>query len=201
MCKLEKTLYRFKQSPRAWYHCINSFFINEGFNISQADHSLYIKQTFEYLLVTIIYMDDLIILVRNLIQMKWLKSDLEKDFEMRDFKELQYCRGVEFERNRKSRTIIMNQKSYIEGLLKRFKFEKCKLVITSFDANLKLFKFLDEEFGNVKREMEGVPYEAGVGSLMYALVLRGPILYLQWVQWTNLCRRPVHHIGWPWNVL
>ena len=70
MCKLEKTLYRFKQSPRAWYHCINSFFINEGFNISQADHSLYIKQTFEYLLVTIIYMDDLIILVRNLIQMK-----------------------------------------------------------------------------------------------------------------------------------
>ena len=73
----------------------------------------------------------------------------------------------------------MNQKSYIEGLLKRFKFEKCKLVITSFDANLKLFKFLDEEFGNVKRKMEGVPYEAGVGSLMYALVLRGPILYLQ----------------------
>ena len=26
------------------------------------------------------------------------------------------------------------------------------------------------EFGNLQREMEGVPYKAGIGSLMYAMV-------------------------------
>ena len=47
VCKLKKALYMLKQSPKAWYHCIGSFFINEGFCRSQVDYSLYIKQTGE----------------------------------------------------------------------------------------------------------------------------------------------------------
>ena len=53
VCRSKKTLDMLKQSPRAWYHCIKSFFINEGFYKSQADHSLYVQQTGEYLLVAI----------------------------------------------------------------------------------------------------------------------------------------------------
>jgi hypothetical protein len=37
VCKLKKNLFRLKQSPRTWYHYIDSFFINEGFCRSQAD--------------------------------------------------------------------------------------------------------------------------------------------------------------------
>ena len=36
--KLKKASYGLKQSPRAWYHYIDSFFINEDFCKSQADH-------------------------------------------------------------------------------------------------------------------------------------------------------------------
>ncbi len=57
VCKLNKTLYGLKESPRAWYHCINSFFINEVFCKSQADKPLYVNQTDEYLLVTILYVN------------------------------------------------------------------------------------------------------------------------------------------------
>ena len=34
VCKLKKILYGFKQIPRAWYHRIDSFFINKGFCMS-----------------------------------------------------------------------------------------------------------------------------------------------------------------------
>ncbi len=176
VCKLKKALYGLKQSPRAWYHRIDSFFIKEGFCRSQADHSLYIKQTGEYLLATILYVDDLIILASNVTQLKWLKSELEKEFEMSDLGELHYCLGVEFERNRAARTITMSQRNYIEEVLKRFNMEDCKPVGTPFDANSKLLKFSDEEFGNVQIEMEGVPYKAAVGSLMYAMVGTRPDL-------------------------
>jgi hypothetical protein len=37
-------------------------------------------------------------------------------------------------------------------------------------VNSKLLKLSDEEFVNVQRKMEGIPYKAGVGSLMYAMV-------------------------------
>ena len=75
---------------------------------------------------------------------------------MSDFGQLYYCLGVGFERNTEARTIIMNQNNYIKEGLKCFNMEECKLVETSFYANSKLLKLLDEEFGNMKREMEGV---------------------------------------------
>ena len=64
----------------------------------------------------------------------------------------------------------MNQRIYIKEVLKRFNMENCKSVIIPFDVNSKLLKLSDEEFMNVEREMEGVPYKAIVGSLMYAMV-------------------------------
>jgi hypothetical protein len=60
------------------------FFTHEGFSRSQADHLLYVKQTGEYLLIVIIYGDDLIILTSNVNILKRLKSRLEDEFEMSD---------------------------------------------------------------------------------------------------------------------
>ena len=176
MCKLIKALYGLKQSPRAWYQRIDLFFINEGFSSINTDHSLYIKQTDNYILVAILYVDDLIILSSDVTELKWLKSQLEKKFEMSDLGELNYCLGVQFQRDRKTDTITMSQTSYIEEVLRRFNMEDCKPVTTPSDANSKLLRLSDEEFGNVKMEMEGVPYKAAVGSLMYAMVGTRPDL-------------------------
>ncbi len=108
MCKLKKSLYGLKQSPRAWYQCIDMFFTHEDFSRSQADHSFYVKQMSEYLLIMIIYVDDLIILISNVSILKWLKSRLEDEFEMSDLGELHYCLGVEFDRDHANRTITMS---------------------------------------------------------------------------------------------
>jgi transposase InsO family protein len=170
VCKLKKSLYGLKQSPRAWYQRIDSFFTNEGFTRSQADHSLYIKQTGEYLLIVLIYVDDLIILASLLAKLSWLKSKLNEEFDMSDLGELKYCLGVEFVRDRVARTISMSQKKYLEEVLKRFNMEECKPIGTPLDVNVKLLKLSDEEYAEIEGDMQGVPYKAGVGSLMYAMV-------------------------------
>ena len=96
---------------------------------------LYVKQTGKYLLVVFLYMDDLIILANNVTQLKWLKPELEKEFEMNDIGELHYCLGMEFERNREAHTIIMNQRSYIKEILKRSNINECILVCTLEECN------------------------------------------------------------------
>ena len=74
VCKLKKSLHRFKQSRRAWYQRIDMFFTKEGFSRSHADHSLYVKQAREFLLIVIIYVDDLIILASDDAVLGWLKA-------------------------------------------------------------------------------------------------------------------------------
>ena len=103
---------------------------------------MYVKQMSKYLLVEILYVDDLIILACNETQLKWLKSELKKEFKINDLQKLHYCLGVEFKGNRKTHIIIINHKSYIKKTLK----QRCKLVGTLFDVNSKLFKLSDEEF-------------------------------------------------------
>ena len=70
---------------------------------------------------------------------------------MNDLGELHHCLGINFERNREARIIIMNQSSYIEEVLKRFNMKECKPIEYLFDVNSKLLKLLDEEFMNVQR--------------------------------------------------
>jgi hypothetical protein len=78
---------------------------------------------------------------------------------------------VKFERNRIARTIIMSPMNYTEEALKRFNMNKCKTIGIPSNVNTKFLRLLDEEFGNVHGALEGILYNAGVGSLMYTLYL------------------------------
>jgi ATP-binding cassette subfamily B (MDR/TAP) protein 1 len=102
--------------------------------------------------------------------LKWLKSRLEDEFEMSDLGELHYCLGVEFEKDRANHTITMTQRKYIEEVLKRFNMEECKPIGTPLDVNSKLLKLTEEEFQGIQEEIQGIPYKAAVGSLLYAMV-------------------------------
>jgi hypothetical protein len=144
--------------------------VKEEFVKSEADHSLYVLQAKDFLLVVIVYVDDLIILSNTKAKLDWLKKELEREFEMSDLGELYYCLGVEFTRNQESKTITLNQGKYIEEMLKQFHMEDCKPIATPLEANLKLMKLSDEEFAEVEQQMKGIPYKAAVGSLMYAMV-------------------------------
>ena len=131
---------------------------------------MYVKQTSEYFLLAIFYVDALIILTNNVTQLKWLKSELKKEVEMSDLKKLHYCLGLKSERNKETHTNTMKQRKYIEEVLKRFNMEECKPVGTPFDVNSKLLKCSDEEFVNVQRKMIGVPYKARVRFIMNAMM-------------------------------
>ena len=176
VCKLKKSLYGLKQSPRAWYEKIHHFFAKEGFNRSHADHSLYIKQTSTYLLIVLIYVDDLILLSSDMSVMQGLKQRLEGEFDMSDLGELHFFLNVEMERSRAHRTVTLHQGNYIEEVLERFGMADCKPIGTPLDAKAQLVKLSEEEYDQHLHEMQGIPYKEVVGSLMYAMVATRPDL-------------------------
>ena len=100
VCKLKKSLYGLRQSPRAWYDCIHAFFVKKGLVRSHADHSLHVVQSRTYIVIVIIYVDDLFILASNMTKLIEFKAKLEREFHMSDFGELHFfwgckLRGIE----------------------------------------------------------------------------------------------------------
>jgi hypothetical protein len=65
VCRLKKTLYGLKQTPRAWWDKIGQYLVISGFQTSNADFSLYVKKTDHGIVVIVIYVNDLIIIGDN----------------------------------------------------------------------------------------------------------------------------------------
>ncbi|MCO5571978.1 hypothetical protein L7F22_025729 [Adiantum nelumboides] len=110
VCKLNKSLYRLKQAPRAWYGRIDDHLQSKGFQRSHADHTLYYKVQGKYIVLVILYVDDLILTESNEAMVEDVQSKLSKEFEMKDLGELHYILGIEVSRLKKGDIFISQQK-------------------------------------------------------------------------------------------
>ena len=88
------------------------------------------------LTVLIVYVDDIIIIGDNEVQIQRLKKKLAQDFEIKDLGTLKYFLGMEFARSKKG--ILVNQRNYILDLLDETGLLGCKSVDTPVEPNVKL---------------------------------------------------------------
>jgi hypothetical protein len=88
VCRLKKTLYGLKQTPRAWSDIIGQYLVTSGFQTSNVDFSLYVKKIDHGIVVIVIYVDDLIITGDSDEDIFDLKKFLKQKFEMKDLGKL-----------------------------------------------------------------------------------------------------------------
>lgn len=166
VCKLDKSIYGLKQSPRNWNKLADDWFKSYGFTPSQADPCLYIKRDGSVLLIVVLYVDDLIIASNSVEVMDKFKKDISQRFKMTDTGPVKWILGVEVIRDREKRTIELKQTAYIDKLIKSFGMEDCRSISTPMDANTTRAK--DGE-GTADRH-----YMSLVGGLLYAAILTRP---------------------------
>ena len=94
-CKLKKVLYGLKQAPRAWSNRFSSYLQNIGFEISKADHSLYVQKIGGGIVVIVVYVDDVIITSDCEEDINQVKRLLKAEFDMKYLGELMYFLGIE----------------------------------------------------------------------------------------------------------
>jgi hypothetical protein len=94
VCKLEKTLYGLKQSPRVWYARIASFLMSLVFTKSKVDPNLYFKIVDNEPIILFIYVDDLFLIGEENIITDCKKKFVAK-FEMKDLGPMHYFLGLE----------------------------------------------------------------------------------------------------------
>ncbi len=95
VCRLKKALYGLKQAPKAWSDNIGQYLVTSGFQTSTANFSLYVKKTNHRIVITIIYVDDMIVIGNSDACISNLKKLLKQKFEMKDLGKLCYFFDIE----------------------------------------------------------------------------------------------------------
>lgn len=134
VCKLNKSLYGFKQSVRCWFERYDNILKEHSFKNSEVDHCLYFLNNGHVNIYVLLYVDDLVIVTHNMNTMINFKSYLMKQFDMVDFSEIIIFLGIKVERTEDK--IILDQISYLKFVLNKFSVNDCKSVETPLPIKL-----------------------------------------------------------------
>ncbi|KAL0426864.1 UNVERIFIED_CONTAM: Retrovirus-related Pol polyprotein from transposon TNT 1-94 [Sesamum latifolium] len=176
VCKLKKSLYGLKQSPRHWYKWFHSYMFQIGYKWCEYDCCVYVNSLDDGSFIVLLYLDDMLIAAKNMHDVLALKALLSQKFDMKDLGAATKILGMEIHRDRGSRKLWLSQRGYVEKVLDKFGMSKAKPVSTPLANH---FKLSSEQCHKTDREIEdmaNVPYASAVGCLMYAMVCTRPDL-------------------------
>lgn len=133
---LHKDLYGLKQAPRSWHSNIDRYFLREGFNRSSNELTLYMKALKTDILIISLYVDDIIITGSSVQNLTTFKNCMMREYEMSDMGALTYFLGMQVDCI--DGNYYLYQETYIQTVLKCFRFDNCNPSFTSMSIGEKM---------------------------------------------------------------
>ena len=100
--RLKKSLYGLKQAPRQWYKKFDSFMVEHGYDRTASNHFVFVKKFSDgEFIILLLYVDDMLIVGRDIGKIDKLKNELSKSFEMKDLGYASYSWYKNFSRQDK----------------------------------------------------------------------------------------------------
>ena len=161
--RLNKSLYRLKQSGRNWNKMLHECLIRNGFIQNPADHCVYVKQNERLLIVS--WVDDLIITADKVIFLSNVKKMLMSEFKMKDLGKLNHFIGIDFHITQGC--VKMNQNKYIGRVVERFNMLNYKPGATPCELKMDLSN---------SDPVDSSKYSEIIGSLIYLMTCTRPDL-------------------------
>ncbi|KAH9307360.1 hypothetical protein KI387_035271, partial [Taxus chinensis] len=137
VCKLKKSLYGLKQTPRQWYMRFDSFMHEHGYMRCESDHCVYFKklENGSYIIL-LLYVDDMFIAGSSMQDIVELKEKLAHTFAMKDLGAAKKILGMQIHRDRKNMKLYLSLEHYINKVLERPDIAQAVGVVSRFMANL-----------------------------------------------------------------
>jgi hypothetical protein len=168
-CKLLKTLYGLKQSPREWFKVMKSFLLSLEFIQCQADPCIYYKPGNQ--LFVGVYVDDIITIGKGN-EVKAFREKLRTHFDITEGGPLEWYLGIAFD-CKCDGSVTLDQIQYLKQKLDQFE-SYIGIIGASTPIPGNYQKLIEQS----KDEdiVKDFPYRQMVGSLMYAMIGTRPDL-------------------------
>ena len=180
VCKLKKSIYGLKQSPRCWNMALHDHLCKIGFKQSASDPCIYTAERETVILA--VYVDDIILATKDERKLVQVKKAIANKFTVKDMGELKYILGVNIHHSENG--IWIGQRNYTENVLKKFNMDKCKSVSTPVDTTAKL----TQTDGN--KSVDEQIYQSAVGSLLYLSLWTRPDIAFAVSSVARFCWKP-----------
>ncbi|WMV45012.1 hypothetical protein MTR67_038397 [Solanum verrucosum] len=147
VCKLRRSLYGLKQSPRAWFGHFRVVVQQFGMIQIEVDHFVFYKHSsHDKHIFLIVYVDDIVITRDDHEGIAQFKQHLSSHFQTKDLGKLKYFLGIEVAQS--CHGIAITPRKYALDILEDAGMLDCKPVDSPMDPNTKLSAHLDGLFYN-----------------------------------------------------
>lgn len=176
VCLLRKSLYGLKQSPRNWYLLVSAFIKKElGFKACVSDPCLFHKMSRTgQLLLLFLFVDDMQVAFNaaDTAEYEQLHAALKTRFNITNLGESKFMLGMRITRNRRARTIELDQELYVTKALEKFGLRGSR---TERTPAVRVDDSCAGQGGRAVAEPADLKlYQEKVGTLLYAAISTRP---------------------------
>jgi hypothetical protein len=160
-----------------WYKRFDSYIIKIGYMRCEYDYCVYVRSLDDgSSIFLLLYMDDMLIGVKSIVEVNNLKILLSREFDMKDLGATKKIIGMEIHRDKDAKRLWLSQANYVKMVLGRFSMENAKPMSTPLANHLCLSTSQCPKTIEETEDMSKVSYASAVGCLMYAMVCTKPNL-------------------------
>lgn len=169
VCRLKKSLYGLKQSPRDWFKCLCDYLVNFGFQECLANSSLFILNDCQtYLLV---YVDDIVITSSSNSSTERIISLLQNEFSIKDLGDLTFFLGIHVARLLEG--MFLSQQQYVVNLLHDEGLDNLKPASIPMEPRLDLSQSTTAQLSH----HDTMRYQRILGNLQYLTTTKPDICF------------------------
>jgi hypothetical protein len=169
VCLLNKSMYRLKQAPRAWYSRFATYITSLGFVESTFNTSLFVFRRDTDTIYLLLYVDDIIFTASSTTLLKQTVSALKWEFAMNDLGPLHHFLGVSVQHQ--VDWLFLTQHQFALDILDRAGMVDCKPVLTQVDTHAKVSTESRSPVADLTH------FRSLVGALQYLMFICPDIAY------------------------
>ncbi|KAI0505062.1 hypothetical protein KFK09_016019 [Dendrobium nobile] len=169
VCKLHKSIYGLKQSPRQWYNKLTQHLTRTGFQFSRADPSLLMYKQGTVQIYILIYVDDMLITGNDNSSIQHILLGLRQAFSLKDPAPVSLFLGIRISHT--PHGLFLDQQQYATDILKSAGFLHCKPLPTPITPRSIQSREPDSNL------LHPPNYRSIVGSLQYLTITRPDLAF------------------------
>ena len=175
VCHLVKGLYGLKQAGHGWYQEMSQVLIKDlGFTHSAVDHSVFFQCSPNEHMIIVVTMDDMAVTSKQAEDITRFKADIQHYWEITNNRPIQWFLGFQILCNCTMWTIPINQSTYIQAMVNKFRLTNSAPVATPIVTGMTFLTANSPPTPTQVTCMCRIPYVEAISSVLWPVVVSWP---------------------------